>query len=143
KEKGEVDQLSLLLNKLKSKSSTKNKTSNLTPPPVKRNIVPPAPPKQSRPFIAPLKNPIEAEVANYTSQKTEIKESHNAGNTNQKSSAITDLKIKIANVNKTLLDLEMQNIMGDLSDEDFQSKKAKLESIRDRFQQQIDELSNL
>ena len=61
----------------------------------------------------------------------------------QKSTTITNLKIKIANVNKTLLDLEMQNIMGELSNEDFQAKQSRLNSVKLRLQQQIDELSNI
>ncbi|RLD98277.1 MAG: hypothetical protein DRI92_04190 [Aquificota bacterium] len=59
------------------------------------------------------------------------------------SKLITDLKIKIATVNKTMLDLEMQNITGDLSDEDFASKSKRLDSVKKRLEQQINELENM
>ena len=55
----------------------------------------------------------------------------------------TDLKIKIANVNKTLLDLEMQNITGELSDEDFDDKSRKLESVKNRLEDQLKEISDI
>ena len=55
----------------------------------------------------------------------------------------TDLKIKIANVNKTLLDLEMQNITGDLSDDDYNEKTRKLESVKSRLEDQLKEISNV
>ena len=53
---------------------------------------------------------------------------------------ITELKIKVANVNKTVLDFEMQNIMGELSDADFKTKKARLQSVKERLEQQIKDL---
>ena len=56
---------------------------------------------------------------------------------------ITDLKIKIANVNKTLLDLEMQNITGDLSDEDFATKSQRLEALKGKIAYQMKELEQL
>ena len=54
---------------------------------------------------------------------------------------VTDLKIKLANVNKTLLDLEMQNITGDLSDDEFKSKTDRLNQLKQKMEQQINDLS--
>ena len=55
----------------------------------------------------------------------------------------TELRIKIANVNKTILDIEMQNIMGELSDSDFEAKTARLQSIKARLEQQIQDLQQI
>ena len=55
----------------------------------------------------------------------------------------TDLKIKIANVNKNLLDLEMQNITGELSDENFDEKTKRLNSVKVRLENQLNELKEL
>ncbi len=52
----------------------------------------------------------------------------------------TDLKIKIANVSKDLLNLEMQNITGELSDEEFKSKTERLNQLKAKMEQQIQEL---
>jgi len=75
-----------------------------------------------------------------------ILEKHQTTETEPKISAEnvrTDLKIKIANVNKILLDLEMQNITGDLSDDDFQDKTKKLESVKSRLEDQLKEISDI
>ncbi|WP_457559457.1 ADP-ribosylation factor-like protein [Candidatus Harpocratesius sp.] len=56
---------------------------------------------------------------------------------------ITDLKIKVANVNKTLLDMEMQNITGELSDDEFANKSKRLESVKARLEKQIQELEEI
>jgi len=55
----------------------------------------------------------------------------------------TELKIKIANVNKILLDMEMQNIIGDLSDDDYKDKTQKLESVKSRLEDQLKEISDI
>ena len=52
----------------------------------------------------------------------------------------TELKIKIANVNKTLLDLEMDNITGDLDDATYANKVGRLEAVKKKLEKQILEL---
>jgi ribosomal protein L29 len=56
--------------------------------------------------------------------------------------ATTEIKIKIANINKTLLDLEMQNITGELSDADFNDKTARLQNVKKQLEQQLRELGS-
>jgi hypothetical protein len=58
-------------------------------------------------------------------------------------SQIMDLKIKITNTKKILMDLEMENIMGTLSDEDFKKKSERLEAIEKKIQTQIEDLEKL
>ncbi len=55
----------------------------------------------------------------------------------------TDLKIKIANVNKNLLNLEMQNITGEISDELFDEKSKRFNSVKVRLEDQLKELKEL
>jgi len=55
----------------------------------------------------------------------------------------TDLKIKIANVNKNLLDLEMQNITGEISDEIFDEKTKRFNSVKVRLENQLKEIEEL
>ena len=58
-------------------------------------------------------------------------------------SQIMDLKIKITNVKKNIMDLEMENIMGNLSDNEFKQKTDKLKSMEKRLQDQIEDLEKL
>ena len=48
-----------------------------------------------------------------------------------------DLKIKIANLNKFLLDIEMKNLMGELPDDEFQSKKDRAEQMKTQLESQL------
>jgi len=48
-----------------------------------------------------------------------------------------DLKIKIANLNKFLLDIEMKNLMGEMPDDDFQQKKDRAESMKSQLETQL------
>ncbi len=54
-----------------------------------------------------------------------------------------DLKIKLANINKVLLDLELQNISGTLSDADYESKAQRLNTMKATIETQIQELSGM
>lgn len=47
------------------------------------------------------------------------------------------LRLDLANAEKFLVDLEVKNIMGQLSDEAFQQKKARLEQVRDTIVKEI------
>ncbi|MHA1733166.1 MAG: ADP-ribosylation factor-like protein [Promethearchaeota archaeon] len=58
-------------------------------------------------------------------------------------STVMDLKIKLANINKVLLDLELQNISGTLSDEDYEAKATRLEAMKGSIEGQIQELSGM
>ncbi|MHA1857231.1 MAG: hypothetical protein ACTSWX_12710, partial [Promethearchaeota archaeon] len=133
--KEELDKLGMLLQKLQDKSDQ----PNIPAPPesigvsnsiLTKKEVPPKPPVTSN---LPLANSGVIEKSVESPELSKI----NAENVK------TDLKIKIANVNKNLLDLEMQNITGELSDEDFQDKTKKLESIKKKLEDQLKNISEL
>ncbi len=50
------------------------------------------------------------------------------------------IKMKIVKINQKMLDLETDNIMGDLDDETFQEKTKRMESVKERLQEQLDSL---
>src|SRR5271157_1527336 len=50
---------------------------------------------------------------------------------------IMNLKINLANMDKFLVDLEMQNVTGTLSDEDFQAKKNRVDQTKTTIERQI------
>jgi hypothetical protein len=56
---------------------------------------------------------------------------------------INEFKLKIAGLNKSLLDFEEKNIMGEISDEEYAKKKTGIETLIGRIQKQIDELQTL
>ncbi len=93
-------------------------SSSVTPPPQPNSVVTPPQPNQHTP-------PIQ-------------EESKELGSTDQLKK---DLRVQMVKVNKTLLELETKNILGELDDEAYAEKCKKLESVKARIQQQIDDLS--
>jgi small GTP-binding protein len=144
----QLDQLSLLLQKLKQKgkapaappvpaapvgrpSSVLGASSSMAQtvnpnlghvPPALSVPIPPAPVAPGIPPVPAPAAPIHVAPAPVSPVSSNIR---------------TDIKIKIANVNKTLLDIEMQNITGEMSDEDFQSKSDRLNGLKARLEEQL------
>lgn len=56
---------------------------------------------------------------------------------------INNLKLKIINVDNTLFDLELKNISGDLSDDEFKEKEEKLKKMKQTLTDQIAKLENM
>ena len=129
------DQFDQLLKQALSKKGEK------TPPPVKTSEAGMKSSENQIKMPIPPPTPIQDSQIRTTSATGGQSEKF-SGETDP-SKLITDLKIKIATVNKTMLDLEMQNITGDLSDEDFASKSKRLDSVKKRLEQQINELENM
>lgn len=50
---------------------------------------------------------------------------------------ILDLKLKLTDISKYLIDLDMENIMGTLSNEDFEEKQKKLQVLEESVKEQI------
>jgi small GTP-binding protein len=106
--------------------------------------------QQDPPILKPsikspiIKKPTEEEHKidsdkNIDTSKPEDTKSHEKQKREIKSQ-ILDLKIKITNTKKILMDLEMENIMGTLSDEDFKKKTERLEAIEKKIHAQIEDL---
>lgn len=56
---------------------------------------------------------------------------------------IMELNLKINKIKNKLVDLEMENIMGELSDEDYKAKETRMTKLIDRLQGQISELKKM
>lgn len=154
------DQLGALLQKLKAKKQT-GSTMKAPPKPPRGSVLgqsnkfaqlvsaPPAPPSSSSTetkMAPPVKDKTATVPPPHPSKITEssAKPSQTpSSSANSSAKMITELKIKMANVNKTLLDLEMDNITGDLSDEDFEKKSQRLEAMKQKILQQIEDLKSL
>jgi hypothetical protein len=135
-----LDKLGVLLQNLKAKQGPTSTQSPLPssapplPPPLKATQVAPPPSSSSQPEV--MNPPIE----NAETIKSETVESTDTDIASDAHKIITELKIKVAKVNKSVLDIEMQNIMGELSDADFESKTERLLSVKERLIQQIKDL---
>jgi len=57
--------------------------------------------------------------------------------------SLMDLKIKKANVSKISLDFDMKELTGEITSEELEKKKAKMEAIKTDLNQQIKELEQL
>ncbi|MBD3338480.1 MAG: GTP-binding protein [Candidatus Lokiarchaeota archaeon] len=57
--------------------------------------------------------------------------------------SLMDLKIKKANIQKMLLDLEMKEIMGEISSEELQEKKSRLDLMVNKINDQIKDLEEI
>jgi hypothetical protein len=91
----------------------------MAPPPVQQPApMAPPPVQQPVPAVAPVQDNIAAD----------------------KQKVITELKVKIANLSKTLFELEEKNILGELSDAEFQEKTARLNTLKQKVEAQIAEL---
>jgi small GTP-binding protein len=101
------------------------------PPPVKA----PPPPVTAPP--PPVVSPVIQEPVTQHQPSIDSSQSSTGADIRK---IITELKIKVANINKTLLDLEMQNITGDLSDADYKIKLDKLTALKNKIDVQMSEL---
>jgi len=57
--------------------------------------------------------------------------------------ALMDLKIKKANISKMSLDFDMKELTGEITSEELEEKKSKMDAIRADLNQQIKELEQL
>lgn len=56
---------------------------------------------------------------------------------------IVELQIKISNVKNSIVDLEMKNIMGEVSDEEFKTKSERLKALTTQLEKQIKDLESM
>ncbi len=61
----------------------------------------------------------------------------------QINATLMDLKIKVANMNKYLLEIEMKNLTGEMPDAEFNQKKQRAEAMKTQLQQQMAESQEL
>ena len=102
---------------------------------------PPTPPKAppqtsvpkplTQPTPAPTKPPTTTISDQAGTQKDELKKT------------LMDLKIKFANISKMELDLDMKEISGEITSEEFNEKSQKMKAIKENISKQIDDIQNL
>ena len=101
------------------------------PPPPK------APPQISipkpliQPTPAPTKPPTTTVSDQAGTQKDELEKT------------LMDLKIKFANISKMELDLDMKELSGEITSEEFNEKSQKIKAIKENISKQIDDIQNL
>jgi outer membrane biosynthesis protein TonB len=109
------------------------------PPPTPVAPKPTPPPVPAPTPAAPTPAPVPTPSPAAPSPSQDTGGSNNADIEKMK----TDLKVKIANINKNLLDLEMENVMGNLSDADYKTKVDRMNVLKGKMEQQLKDLSNM
>lgn len=102
--------------------------------PKSKVIVPPISPHPKQEKMADIKEPSDVplkEAKMTTQQKSNIEKS------------LIDLKIKKANISKISLDFDMKELTGEITLEELEEKKAKLNLIRQQLDSQIKELQDI
>ncbi len=61
----------------------------------------------------------------------------------QINATLMDLKIKVANMNKFLLEIEMKNLTGELADAEFEQKKQRAEAMKAQLMRQMAESQDI
>jgi small GTP-binding protein len=132
-----LDQLNMMMKGLNPSSNNKPKIKKpqfKTPP-----QQPPRIPVTAPPPALNLNHPIDTlgqtqSVPNVTPQPT-----HNSPELKKEDieREILDLKLKITGISKHIIDLDMENIMGSISNEEFEEKQKKLQALEDTIQEKI------
>ncbi|UYP44444.1 hypothetical protein NEF87_000729 [Candidatus Lokiarchaeum ossiferum] len=146
----QLDQLGMLLNKLQAKKETpkspENPLSKATlgiSPSILSPINEPSSSNASVSAVIPPPIPHLDQSSNKHDVSPPVKAESISTETKSSVQMVTELKIKLANVNNKMLDLEMENITGDLSDEDYEQKVGRLELLKQKIEKQILEIQNL
>lgn len=89
-------------------------------------------------------SPASAAPASVTKSQDVIEIPQPTINSSEKIKAqVIDLQIKISNVKNSIVDLEMKNIMGEVSDEEFKSKSERLKALTAQLEKQIKDLESM
>jgi hypothetical protein len=109
------------------------------PTPQPATQIPKSPPKAiplSQPF-APAPSAPAPEIAPDVLKAQQAQQSQNLKQT------IMDLKIKKANLQKMTLEFEMQELTGEISTEELEQKKVRMNALVQKVDQQIHDLENM
>ncbi len=128
--------------------TTKPKSPYQQPLPDSKNPSPPmqiaqpptppkAPPQTSvpKPLTQPTPAPTEPPTTTVRDQAGTQK--------NELEKTLMDLKIKFANIAKMELDLDMKELSGEITSEEFNKKSQKMKAIKENISKQIDDIQNL
>ncbi|MBN2154601.1 MAG: GTP-binding protein [Candidatus Lokiarchaeota archaeon] len=131
-----------------SKENTHTDASISVPPSVSND--PQAPPKpipppNLRPSIQKLKSSPPLPNTPTTVEKTsEISSDQSLRQRiNEIGMQIMDLKLRLTDISKHIIDLDMENILGTISNEEFEQKQKKLEELEPSIKSQIENLEQL
>ncbi|TFG20764.1 MAG: GTP-binding protein [Promethearchaeota archaeon] len=132
-----LDQLNILVKGLNSSSATpkpkiKKPVAVPPPPPQIDPVVTPQPALNSQKPPAPPNNkpvpPPQPPPSTY--QTPEL-------NNEDLKREILDLKLKLTDISKHIIDLDMENIMGSISNEEFEEKQKKLQALEKTIKEKI------
>ncbi len=122
--------------------TTKAKSPYQQPlPDSKKPPQPPTPPKAPpqtsvpKPITQPIPAPAEPSITIVSKQVETQKD--------QLEKTLMDLKIKFANISKMELDLDIKEISGEITTEEFNKKSQKIKAIKENISKQIDDIQNL
>ncbi len=122
--------------------TTKAKSPYQQPlPDSKKPPQPPAPPKAPpqpsipKPLTQPTPVPTKPPTTTVSDQEGTQK--------NELEKTLMDLKIKFANISKMELDLDIKEISGEITSEEFNKKSQKIKAIKANISKQIDDIQNL
>ena len=117
-----------------------NENPKITPPPFAKPT-PPAPKITPPSFAQPVS---AASTSIPASASSEGVEADNITTMKRQINAtLMDLKIKVANMNKFLLEIEMKNLTGEMPDAEFDQKKKRAETMKAELERQIRENQEL
>jgi len=108
------------------------KKTSISPPPSKTPIVPKTTLEPKKVKTPPIPNQVE--------QKPTVLDINQIENLKK---SLLELKIKKADISRMLLDLDMKELTGEITSEEFQEKKEKIDLLMDKIDGQIQELQNL
>ncbi len=108
-----------------------------TPQPTAQIPIPAPQPIVSPKIIAPVPASFASETAPDVLQAQQAQQTQNLKQT------IMDLKIKKANLQKLSLEFEMQELTGEISSEELEQKKTRMNGLVQKIDQQIQELEKM
>ncbi len=123
------------------------KKANISSPPPK---TPPTPKTTLEPkvVITPPtpKTPLEPKIVKTHPMSSQVEQKSTGLDINQIDNlkkSLLELKIKKADISKMLLDLDMKELTGEITSEELQEKKEKVDVLMNKIDEQIQELQNL
>ncbi len=132
-----LDQLNMMVKGLSASSATPK-------PKIKKSVVVPPSPPQSAPVVIPPPVPeLHKPTAPPTNTAVPTPQPHTSTHQSPElrkediKQEILDLKLKLTDISKHIIDLDMENIMGTITNEEFEEKQKKLLALEKTIKEKI------
>ncbi|TXT53280.1 MAG: Small GTP-binding domain protein [Promethearchaeota archaeon] len=127
-----------------SPKSKSVKSSKPTPSKPKKDVSVPTASKSPSKASEKFSKPLNSEKSETTTQDISIESSKSpAQQKDDLEQTLMDLKIKKAKISKMALDFEMQELSGEITTEELNAKKKRLNALENKLTEQIKEISEL